>query len=92
MAIGRIRAGRIQVSTRPTRGVTELLALVDGLEQLIDAGHDTIDVVLEGRNVRATELAPPTPGAGPDEADQRALPSDRPRTDAQMITAGRNAL
>lgn len=48
--IGRIGADHIQVSIRPAFDDAELLALVDRLEQLVDAGYDTIDVVLEGRD------------------------------------------
>jgi hypothetical protein len=45
--ISRIGSDRLQVFIRPAHGCRELLALVDRLEQLIDAGYDAIDVVFE---------------------------------------------
>lgn len=46
--IGCIGTDRIQVSIRPAFDEAELLALVERLEQLVDAGYATIDLVLEG--------------------------------------------
>lgn len=92
VGVGRIRADRIQVSTRPALGVAEILALVEGLEQLIDAGYETVDVVLEGREVQATGRPRPTPDAGLEEADRRTFPADRHRADARALTTARNPL
>lgn len=47
LRIGRIGADHIEVVVRPVLGPEELLALVDRFERLIDAGYDTIDVVVE---------------------------------------------
>ncbi|MGH9270934.1 MAG: FtsX-like permease family protein [Ilumatobacteraceae bacterium] len=47
LRVGRIGVDHIQVFIRPAHGPNELLALVERLEQLIDAGYDTIDVVFE---------------------------------------------
>lgn len=74
--IGCIGTDRIQVSIRPAFDDAELLALVDRLEQLVDAGYDTIDVVLEGLDpsVRPDGLPPadPPPTKGtPDDPPAR---------------------
>jgi hypothetical protein len=45
--ISRIGSDHLQVFIRSAHGCKELLALVDRLEQLVDAGYDTIDVVFE---------------------------------------------
>lgn len=45
--IGRVGADHVQVFIRPVLRGTELLAVVERLEQLFDAGYDTIDVVFE---------------------------------------------
>lgn len=47
LRIGRIGSDHLQVFIRPVHGSTELRALVERLEQLIDAGYDTVDVVFE---------------------------------------------
>lgn len=47
LRISRIGTDHLQVFIRPVQGCTELLALVERLEQLIDVGYDAIDVVFE---------------------------------------------
>src|SRR3546814_16689736 len=54
--IGRIGSGHIQVAIRPAFGDAELLALVDRLERLIDAGWKTIEVVFDGA-IKPEEVA-----------------------------------
>ncbi len=44
LRIDRIGTDHLEVVIRPVHGRTELLALVERLEQLIDAGYDTLDV------------------------------------------------
>jgi len=62
--IGRIGADRIQVVIRPAIGDTEMLAVVHRLDQLIDAGYDTIDVVFESA-ASVRHPAPEGPGHPP---------------------------
>lgn len=45
--ISRIGSDHLQVFIRSPHGDRELLALVERLEQLVDAGYDAIDVVFE---------------------------------------------
>lgn len=61
--ISRIGSDHLQVFIRPVYGCRELLALVERLEQLIDAGYDTIDVVFEGapRDLSAAHNEPVHP-------------------------------
>ena len=72
--IGRIGADHIQVSIRPALDDAELIVLVDRLEQLIDAGYETIDVVFDASDatdepaelgdlltIASRELAEPSP-------------------------------
>lgn len=61
VTIGRIGTDHIQVSIRPVLDDTELQATLHRLEQLIDAGYATVDVVLEDSEApavtaRTTEL------------------------------------
>lgn len=48
--IGLIGTDHIQLSIRPAPDDAELLVLVDRVEQLIDAGYDSFEVVLEERD------------------------------------------
>ena len=61
--ISRIGSDHLQVFIRPAHGCSELLALVERLEQLIGAGYDTIDVVFEPatRDQSATRNEPVRP-------------------------------
>lgn len=47
LRIGLIGVDHIQVFIRPAHGHDELLALVERLELLIDAGYEAVDVVVE---------------------------------------------
>lgn len=52
LRIGLIGSDHVQVFIRPAHGEHELLALVDRLERLIDAGYETVDVVFETASSR----------------------------------------
>lgn len=63
LRIVRIGADHVQVLIRPAQGGTELRALVDRLEQLVDAGYATIDVAFESVRRETNELTRPAPSA-----------------------------
>ncbi|MGB3409857.1 MAG: hypothetical protein WBA45_01565 [Microthrixaceae bacterium] len=70
--IGRISNDQVQVFIRPMLDNDELLAVVERLERLLDAGYDSIDVVFEAE-VHQTALLTrlPAPPATRSELNQR---------------------
>jgi hypothetical protein len=54
--IDRIGSDRIQVFIRPVLGDADLVAVTDRIEQLLDAGYDTIDVVFDEEPHQTTQL------------------------------------